>query len=100
MSRLPKNSLKLGIGSIIKIGRLEITITSAMFILDNGSCHQLCRRDGDSFYYRDYTHYSNIQIPKKLIKAIDFSVLNEVPYKGISNSTDYSQYKAYKFKNL
>lgn len=96
MNKLPKNSLKLGIGSIIKIGRLEITITSAMFILDNVACLQLCRRDGESFYYKDYTHYTNIQIPKKIVKAIDFKCLTPFEYQGFGKVT----YQAYKFKNL
>jgi hypothetical protein len=98
MGKLPANSLKLYIGSEIKIGRRVFTINASMFILDNASCYQLCRRDGEHFYYENYTGYTNIVIPKKLVKAIDFSLLKQVPYNSTSKGIDYANYKAYKFK--
>ena len=96
MSRLPKNSLKLGIGSIIKIGRLEITITPNMYILDKGACIMLCINGDKYFYYKNYNAIRNITIPNKTVKAIDFNYLIPFEYKGFSGTT----YPAYKFKNL
>lgn len=66
------------IGDKIKIGRNEYEIKKGDYILDNGSCFQFMAGDGRVLRRKSWSMYSNVMMPKSLIKKVPFSSLEKI----------------------
>jgi hypothetical protein len=103
MAKLKNNSLSLYIGDTIKIGRKSLKILKGDYILDNGACYQFIAGDRRVLYYTKNGRFNDrhtiIMLPKKLVKAIDFSVLSFTG-KNPKDSNTMFGLKYYFFKTL
>ena len=64
----------------IKIGRVTYEVKSGDYILDNGSCHQFIAGDGRTLKQEKLTSYSNLVMPKTLVKKIPFIRMTKVSF--------------------
>ena len=64
----------------IKIGRVTYEVKSGDYILDNGSCHQFIAGDGRTLKQANLTSYSNLLMPKTLVKKIPFIRMTKVSF--------------------
>lgn len=65
----------------IKIGRETYEVKSGDYILDNGACHQFIAGDGRTLKMAKYISYSNLVIPKTLVKKIPFIRMTKVSFE-------------------
>lgn len=76
---MPRDKLKFKPGDTIKVGRREFVIKRGDYILDNNVCFQFITGDRRTLYHIKIGRYNqgstNIQLPKKLVKIIDFESL-------------------------
>lgn len=73
------NTLQLKVGDTIKVGRREFIIQHGDHIMDNGSSNCFVAGDRRTLFFTKNGRYNNshhyIDLPKKLIKQIDLTLL-------------------------
>jgi hypothetical protein len=62
----------------IKVGRKVFQPKKGDYILDNGSCKQFCTGDGRGLFFKAWTEYRNVVLPKNAIKLINLSEMRKV----------------------
>jgi hypothetical protein len=62
----------------IKVGRKIFEIQSGDYIIFNGSCYQFVTGDKRRLYYKNYTDYTHIILPNKMLKKIPLNKLRKV----------------------
>ena len=101
MSKLKPNSLKLKVGDTLKVGTRQFLIHKGDYILDNRSCYQFCSAGGRTLFSTKSGRYNqnntNIQLPKKLIAAIDFDDMIKIE-KSPEESVTKGGLTYYKFR--